>query len=169
MNFKKLSNKLIKDWTKIANNCKYSWHTLIDTVELDNKIKYYNSFNLIIYKEKLAIAIFSSEKIITKKYGFSMNILKCEYDGLFIHDDYVHYENELKKFFSEKIISNFFKKKLKIDRIDHCPPPPAILEKKNLLKNIDVLYHTKSYKEILGSQNKENYLGDNIIYNQDIL
>ena len=155
--YKNLSNQNLSDWLLVAKNCSHSWHTLFDDFQLKYKINNDNLFNLIIYYEDSPIAIFSSKKIVSKKFKFQLNILKCEYDGLFIHKQYNYLNKDIVNYFSQEVINKIFKYK-NIDRIDYCQTLSEISKNKKLEFKFKSLFFRKLSKNILVGKNTKDFL-----------
>ncbi|MBI28630.1 MAG: hypothetical protein CFH21_00123 [Alphaproteobacteria bacterium MarineAlpha5_Bin11] len=160
MKFKKLSSENIDDFIKVANNSKHKWHFAVDVVELELRLKNYQHFNLIIYKDDCPVAVFLSRNIKLKRLLVKLNGLLCDYQGLHIDKNFTKYSNEIINFLYNDIFDNYFKKVLKIDRIEYIPPPSLIFSNSQI-DNFNIHKYGRDINKtnfILSVKKDDNYL-----------
>lgn len=122
--FQKLDEETKKDWMTVSLNCSYAWLDVVNKEQVKQKIENPTSVNLVLYnKNKDPVAIYSSRQIANRKYMFlNVRVLEAHFNGLFIADKFHHLFVEIRNYFLIQLV-DYFKNELKIDLIEHFPPP----------------------------------------------
>ena len=122
--FQKLDEETKKDWMTVSLNCSYAWLDVVNKEQVKQKIENPTSVNLVLYnKNKDPVAIYSSRQIANRKYMFlNVRVLEAHFNGLFIADKFHHLFVEIRDYFLIQLVG-YFKNELKIDVIEHFPPP----------------------------------------------
>ena len=122
--FQKLYEETEKDWMTVSLNCSYAWLDVVNKEQVKQKIENHTSVNLVLFnKNKDPVAIYSSRQMANRKFMFlNVRVLEAHFNGLFIADIFHHLFGGIRDYFLTQIV-DYFKNELKIDVIEHFPPP----------------------------------------------
>ncbi len=132
--FQKLDEETKKDWMTVSLNCSYAWLDVVNKEQVKQKIENHTSVNLVLFnKNKDPVAIYSSRQMANRKFMFlNVRVLEAHFNGLFIADIFHHLFGGIRDYFLTQIV-DYFKNELKIDVIEHFPPPSLTVTHPNLV------------------------------------